>query len=153
LYTYILKTLSQFNGFLNSNRGTRAGWPLVQDAQDPNAQYEELHGTNAFLKNLPGAIILTNVVPQSADAVHSFMASRMLPVETGVANSGGWAGPNYAYDPPPDIPPIILPPAVWQGLVGNMNLTGLSAVVTPNQTPLPGPGYPGLFQSPYAGVH
>src|ERR1035437_5149710 len=153
MYTYILKTLSQFNGFLNSNRGTRAGWALVQDAQDPNAQAEEANGTNSFLKNLPGAIILTHVVPQASDAVHSFLASRMLPVETGVANSGGWAGVNYCYDPPPDIPPIIPPAGGLEGLVGNMNLTGLGVVVTPNQSPLPGPGYPGLFQNPYAAVH
>jgi hypothetical protein len=153
MYTYILKTLSQFNGFLNSNRGTRAGMPLLQDAQDATAQYQELSGQNQFLTHLPGAQILTAIVPQSSDAVHSFLYSRMLPVKTAVANSGGWAGPNYAYDPPPNIPPIILPPAVWGAMVGNYNLTGLTAVVTPNATPLPGPGYPGVFQNPYAGVH
>lgn len=152
MYTFIFDTLNQFEAFINSNRSTRAPYPLVDKGNDVNAISQAKKGSNEFLGKLPGASILIGVVPQAGDAVHSFLNSRMLPIKTPTANSGGWAGPNYAYDPPPDIPPIVLPPAIWNAIVGTYNLTGLSAVVEPGRTPLPTPGYPGVFQPLSIGI-
>jgi len=142
VYSYATRTL--FNALINGCRGTQAPYTSDAQAESVQARASLANGGPALLKNAPAAALHINVVPQAGDMVHVANQSRMLPAWSPESTSGGWVANPYAFDPPPDIPSIVLPAAIWNAYAGEIHLTGLDSPQFAG-TPMPGFGYPGII--------
>ncbi len=150
--SYATRTL--FNALINGNRGYQA--PYVSDEQSQSAEANAMlrGGGPHVLASAPAVDLSIRVVPQAHDFVHVAAQSRMLPAWSPESTSGGWVALSYAFDPPPDIPAIILRQAQWQVGLGETNLTGLTtqpthvgALYSIAGLPDPGLAYPGVIGS------
>jgi hypothetical protein len=142
----IYATRNLFNAILNGDRGYQAPYP--QDGQSASVEARAMLANKGprVLAQAPAVELRINVVPQAADWVHAASESRMLPAFCLEAASGGWVAAPYCYDPPPNIPNIIIPQAQWETEVGNINIQGLTS-----GQPVLGMGYPTVTNFPVPG--
>jgi len=152
VFSYACETL--FDWLINGNRGTRAPYNNDDKALSVEAVAMLKNRGPRVLAQAPGVAMRINVIPQSADFTQAVQMSRMLPAFSLESASGGWVALPYAFDPPPDIPEIILPQAQWNSFGGETELTGLTsqpspigAIYTADGAPMPGLAYPGLIGS------
>ena len=138
-----------FNALINGDRGYQARYPQDDASTSVEARAMLDNKGPSILSREPAAAISIAVVPQAHDFVHAFSSSRMLPALSLESTSGGWVALSYSFDPPPDVPDIILPQAQWSTSVGDVYLTGLTTKPTPlgalftlANAPSPGLGYP-----------
>ncbi len=124
-------TRTLFNALINGNRGYQAPWTDDDKAVSVEAHAMLAHGGPAVLESEPAALIHINVVPQAHDFVHASQQSRMLPAFALESTSGGFVATPYSFDPPPDIPAIIIPQAQWNAFAGDIYLTGLETQPSP----------------------
>jgi hypothetical protein len=150
--SYATRTL--FNALINGNRGYQAPYTDDEKAVSVEAHAMLAKGGPHVLNHEPAVDLKICVVPQAADFVHVAAQSRMLPAFSLESTSGGWVAPSYAFDPPPDIPTVILPQAQWNTFGGEINLTGLTTQPAPvgeiyglDGMPMPGFAYPGIIGS------
>ena len=148
--SYATRTL--FNALINGNRGYQAPYTGDDMAVSVEAHASLANGGPHVLGYDPAATISICVVPQAYDFVHAAAQSRMLPAWSPESTSGGWVALPYSFDPPPDIPAIIIPQAQWNSFVGDVYLTGLEtqptstgAIFSINGEPMPGFAYPGII--------
>jgi hypothetical protein len=149
---FSFSTRDLFNALINGDRGYQAPYPQEKASLSVEADAMLENKGPRVLAYEPAASIGIAVVPQAHDFVHAFSMSRMLPAFSFESTSGGWVALSYAFDPPPDIPEIILPQPQWQTSVGDVYLTGLTTAPTPlgalftlANAPEPGIGYPALI--------
>lgn len=127
--SYATRTL--FNALINGNRGYQAPYNTDEKAVSVEAHAMLANGGPAVLRDAPAVDLSIRVVPQAHDFVHAAAQSRMLPAFSLESTSGGWVALSYAFDPPPDIPDIILPQAQWNSFAGDIYLTGLETQPSP----------------------
>jgi len=150
LISYACRTL--FNALINGNRGYQAPWVGDDGSISTEAAAMLGGGGPHILMREPAVAIGINPVPQANDMVHAASLSRMLPCWSPESTSGGWVALPYAFDPPPDIPDIVIPQAQWQEGLGDVHLTGLLSAPRPAGMlgnvfgdPMPGFAYPGVI--------
>lgn len=150
--SYATRTL--FNALINGNRGYQAPYPQERDGTSIEGQASIDHGGPAPLGAAPAAAIAIRTVPQASDWTHAVNLLRMLPGFSYEATSGGFVADPYCFDPPPPIPPIIIPQAQWNAFGGEVRLTGLTSKPSPTGalasfpgTPMTGFAYPGIIGS------
>jgi len=144
-----------FNALLNGNRGTQAPWPRDGIEQSSEARAMLGNGGPHVAASAPATLFKIVPVPQAFDFTHVAAMSRFLPALALESTSGGWVALPYAFDPPPEIPAIILPQAQWTTELGDPHLTGLESLPTPTGAifsiegaPTPGLGYPTQIATP-----
>ena len=124
-FSFATRTL--FNALINGNRGYQAPYPSDDAAVSAPARAALDNGGPKVLSAAPAAALTIRVVPQAADFTHVANLTRMLPAWSPESTSGGWVALPYAFDPPPSIPDIILPQAVWGANVGEVRVSGLDS--------------------------
>jgi len=136
-------TRTLFNALINGNRGYQA--PYAGDGKSVSVQAAVMLKNKgpAVLRSAPGVAMRISVVPQAADFVHVSAQSRMLPAFSLESASGGWVANPYCFDPPPNIPNIILPQAQWNSPVGEIDIQGLASQT--QGMPAPGMAYPDVM--------
>jgi hypothetical protein len=145
--SYATRTL--FNALINGNRGYQAPYTNDEKAVSVEAHAMLAKGGPNVLRMEPAVDLKICVVPQASDFTHVAAQSRMLPAFSLESTSGGFVALPYAFDPPPDIPDIILPQAQWNTFGGEVVLTGLTSQPNPvgeiyglDGLPMPGFSYP-----------
>lgn len=141
--SYATRTL--FNALINGNRGYQA--PYTNDDKSVSTEAAAMiqGGGPKVLKNEPATLLAIQVVPQAHDMVHAAAQSRMLPAWSPESTSGGWVALPYAFDPPPDIPDIVLPQPQWSEGLGETRIDGLTSKPGVFGSPMPGFAYPGII--------
>jgi hypothetical protein len=152
LVSYATRTL--FNALINGNRGYQAPYPGERDGTSYAARVSIDRGGPKVLGKDPAAALVVRPVVQSFDWVHVANMLRMLPAFSFESTSGGWVALPYAFDPPPDIPDIVIPQAQWTTSGGETVLTGLTTkpsvfgvMASWPGTPMPGFAYPGIIST------
>ena len=152
LISYACRTL--FNALINGCRGTQAPYPNGDRSVSTEAGVMIQGGGPHVLAREPGILLAIQSVPQANDFVHVAAQSRMLPAWSPESTSGGWVALPYSFDPPPDIPDIVIPQAQWAQTLGDLHLTGLTTAPRPAGLlgnvfgePMPGFAYPGIIGS------
>ena len=145
LISYATRTL--FNALINGNRGYQAPYPNMDKSVSTEAAVMIQGGGPHVLHDEPATLLAIQIVPQAHDMVHVAAQSRMLPAWSPESTSGGWVANPYSFDPPPDIPDIVLPQPQWAEALGETRIDGLTTQAGVFGQPMPGFGYPGIIGS------